>query len=208
MENFHNIYIYCLLINWNGEDAVVIPSKLRPYYLHVVHDCTGHFGEERTVDFLRQLWWPGKSQDVKNYIESCTVCAKRKGNYGKKASPLMGHLLRGSKPFEVIYCDFVHMPDANGKRYILTIIDSFSRFMYAYPSSRDRAIDAARGLVQFMMEYDIPKVISSDRGTHFVSSVIEELCSKMSIKQNLHTAWRPQSSGNIERMHRCLKNAL
>ena len=52
----------------------------------------------------------GKPQDIENYVSSCTICAKRKGNYEKQSAPIMGHLLRGSKPFEVIYCDFVHMP--------------------------------------------------------------------------------------------------
>jgi len=177
--------------------------------LKTVHDNAGHFGTERVADFLHHLWWPGKTNDISNYVESCCICMRRKGNYGKHAKPFIGHLLRGSKPFEIIYCDFVHMPQTpSGKRYILTIIDSFTRFFYGHATSRDRAIDAAKGLIQYMLEYGIPHTISSDRGTHFVNSIIEELCKDMSIGQNLHTAYRPQSSGNIERSHRTLKNAL
>ena len=202
-------YTNLLLITWNHKECIVVPPKLRPYYLKAVHDDAGHFGMERVSDFLQHLWWPGKSSDIHNYVESCVLCTRRKGNYGKHNKPIMGHLLRGSKPFEVIYCDFVHMPQSpTGKRYILTIIDGFTRFLYCYPTTRDRATDAAKGLISFMLDHDIPKVISSDRGTHFVNSIIEEMCQNMGIKQNLHTAWRPQSSGNIERAHRSLKNAL
>jgi len=161
------------------------------------------------AEFLHHLWWPGKMEDIENYVQSCIVCARRKGNYGRNSKPNMGHLLRGTKPFEIIYCDFVHMPQSpNGKRYILTIIDSFTRFFFGYPTARDRAVDAARGLLHFMLDHEIPRIISSDRGTHFVNAIIEKLCQDMGIKQNLHTAWRPQSSGNIERAHRSLKNAL
>ena len=202
-------YTKLLLIKWRHKKCVVVPRTLRPYYLKAVHDDAGHFGIERVTDFLQHLWWPGKNEDIVNYISSCVMCARRKGNYAKNTKPNIGHLLRGSKPFEVIYCDFVHMPQSpTGKRYILTIIDSFTRFFYCYPTTRDRATDAAKGLISFMLEHDIPKVISSDRGTHFVNSIIEEMCQNMGIKQNLHTAWRPQSSGNIERAHRSLKNAL
>ena len=202
-------YTNLLLIVWTNDECVVVPETLRPYYLKTVHDDSGHFGIERVSDFLKHLWWPGKANDVHNYVQSCIICTRRKGNYGKHTKPSMGHLLRGSKPFEVIYTDFVHMPQSpKGKRYVLTIIDSFSRFLYCYPTTRDRAIDAATGLLHFMLEYEIPKVISSDRGTHFINSVIEDLCQNMGIKQNIHTAWRPQSSGNIERAHRTLKNGL
>ena len=198
-----------LLIEWNGNECVVVPDTLRPFYLKTTHDDAGHFGVDRVSDFLKHLWWPGKTQDVENYVASCVVCSRRKGNYGKHSTPTMGHLLRGSKPFEVIYCDFVHMPQSsNGKKYILTIIDSFSRFLFCYPTVRDRAIDAAQGLVHFMTEYEIPKVISSDRGTHFVNAILEDLCEKLEITHNIHTAWRPQSSGNIERAHRTLKNGI
>ena len=202
-------YTDLLLIDWSNSECIVVPDTLRPFYLKTTHDDAGHFGVERVADFLKHLWWPGKPQDIENYVSSCTICARRKGNYGKQSAPMMGHLLRGSKPFEVIYCDFVHMPQSSdGKRYILTIIDSFSRFLYCYPTVRDRAIDAAHGLVHFMTEYEIPKVISSDRGTHFVNAVLEDLCDKLHITQKFHTAWRPQSSGNIERAHRTLKNAI
>ena len=198
-----------LLIHWRDSECVVVPSTLRPFYLQTTHDDAGHFGVSRVEDFLKHLWWPGKLLDIENYVASCTVCARRKGNYGKHNKPIMGHLLRGSKPFEVIYCDFVHMPQSpNGQKYILTIIDSFSRFLYCYPTVRDRAIDAAQGLVRFMTEYEIPKTISSDRGTHFINAILEDLCGKLNIFHNIHTAWRPQSSGNIERAHRTLKNGI
>ena len=190
-------------------ERIVVPTKLRPYYLRRGHDDNGHFGQDRVQDLLWNVWWPGMGKDIENYVQSCVICSKRKGNYGRNAKPLMGHLLKGEKPFEVIYTDFVHMPQSKtGKRYILTIICSFTRFFYGYATCRDRACDAARGLLEFMLEYDVPKVISSDRGTHFVNSIIEELCENMGIKQNLHTAYRPQSSGSIERMHRTMKNSL
>ena len=201
-------YTNLLLISWTGKDCIIIPTRLRPFYIKQAHE-SGHFGVERVTEFLRHFWWPGKNGDVNNYVQSCPICARRKGNYGKNSKPNIGHLLRGSKPFSVIYIDYVHMPQSpDGKRYILTIIDSFSRFFYGYASSRDRGIDAARGLTQFMLEYAVPEVISSDRGTHFTNAIIEELCKSFHIKQNLHTAYRPQSSGMIERMHRTLKNAI
>ena len=198
-----------LMITCNNRKCIVLPLTLRPYYLHLVHDLNGHFGRDRVLDFLKDLWWQGKRLDVENYLGSCVTCARRKGSYTQRNKPPILHLLRGTQPMDVVYCDFVHMPTGKtGKQYILTILDSYTRFVYAYPTVRDRACDAAKGLTTFMLEYGFPRILSSDRGTHFTSSVIKELCQNVQIKHNLHCAWRPQSSGNIERCHRVLKNAL
>ena len=101
------------------------------------------------------------------------------------------------------------MPNSKGKRYILTILDSFSRHFRAIPCARDRAIDAARVLYQFFLCHrEIPRIVSSDRGTHFTSEVYKQFFAQMCITQELHCSWRPQRSGNIERQHRTMKNAL
>ena len=67
-----------------------------------------------------------------SYVQSCQTCAKRKGNYGMRRNWSTGHCKRGGKPFEVVYIDFVSMPLSKGKRYILTILDSFSRHPHGH----------------------------------------------------------------------------
>ena len=74
----------------------------------------------------------------------------------QKTNIPMKNLNHGSKPFEHITVDFVHMKESRtGKRYILTIMDNFSRWLYVYPCYRDRAIDAVTGL----------KTLSSNMGS-------------------------------------------
>ena len=193
----------------NGKCQMVIPSSLRPTFLHHAHDLLNHSGTTRTEQHLLDFWWEGKVEDIKGYIDSCETCAKRKGNYGRIPKWNIGHCRRGTRPFEIVYLDFVHMPPSKGKRYILTILDSFSRFFMAIPCARDRALDAARGLYQlFLRHRERPQIVSSDRGTHFTGEVYKNFCDLMGIKQELHCPWRPQSSGNIERQHRTMKNAI
>lgn len=188
---------------------LVVPYKLRAKYLHQAHDCVNHSGISRMQELLSSYWWEYKNCDIKAYVHSCQTCAKRKGNYGRHPNWPMGHCRRGGKPFEVVYIYFVSMPLSKGKQYILTILDSFSRHLMAIPCARDRAIDAARGLYQFFLRHrEIPRIVSSDRGTHFTGEVYKDFCDLTSITRELHCPWRPQSSGNIERQHRTLKIAL
>ena len=92
------------------------------------------------------------------------------------------------------------MPNSKRKRYILTILDSFSRYFTAIPCARDRVINAGRCLYQFFLRHrKIQRIVSSDHGTHFTSEVYKQFCAQMSITQELHSPLRPQSSRNIER---------
>ena len=210
-----NLYIDpftdALMIRSETCDKVIVPPELRPHFLYLGHDNNAHAGRHRARISLQRFWWPKMAHDIQHYVDSCIHCARRKGSYGNHTKPTIGHVLRGEKPFEVCYIDFVHLPNGlNGKKYMCTILDSFSRYLIAVPTCRDRAIDAVNALLyELILKFDtVPKVLSSDRGTHFTSSVMSEVCQKFGIKQQLHVAWRPQSSGSIERAHRTLKNAI
>ena len=158
---------------------LVVPYKLRAKYLHEAHDCVNHSGISRMQEHLSSYWWEFKNRDIRAYVQSCQTCAKRKGNYGMRRNWSTGHCRRGGKPFEVVYIDFVSM--------LLTILDSFSRHLMAMPCARDRAIDAARRLYQFFLRHrEIPRIVSSDRGTHFTGEVYKEFCDLTSITRELH----------------------
>ena len=198
-----------LLLNINGNDKIILPRSLVPYYLKICHDDSGHYGVDRVVHLLNDCTWPGKKADIVNYVSSCLTCLKRKGAYMQKTNIPMKNLDHGSKPFEHITVDFVHMKESRtGKKYILTIMDNLSRLLYVYPCYRDRAIDAVTGLKNFILEYGIPKKIGSDRGVHFINELFTNFCDQFNISHNIHAAYRPQSSGQLERVHRTLKNTL
>ena len=188
---------------------MVVPDSLRKQMLKSAHDNMGHCGKERVLEHLRSMTWPGKTKDVIDYVKSCDECSRIKGNYGKRP-PKPGHNLRGSTANEVLYLDYIFLDKVkSGFRYALTIIDSFTRFVSVYPSRNNRACDTARFLYDYVIKFGrIPSVISTDRGSHFVGQVMKGLCEHLGIKHNVHCAYRPQSTGILERAHRTLKNSL
>ena len=150
-KHMHQFYLepgtsVLMIRDTTNTPKLVVPYKLRTKYLHQAHDCVNHSGISRMQEHLSSYWWEFKNRDIRAYVQSCQTCAKRKGNYGMRRNWSTGHCKRGGKPFEVVYIDFISMPPSKGKRYILTILDSFSRHLMAIPCARDRAIDAARGL--------------------------------------------------------------
>ena len=198
-----------LMVKGKEFNQMFLPKCLRAKYLHSAHDCMGHHGIKRTRDHLRHFTWPGIHEDVKDYVSSCIGCTEVKGNYGQN-KPQHGHNLRGSRKNEVLYLDYIYLPrTSSGYRYALTVIDSFTRFVTVYPLRSMRAADTARKLRDYCVEHGTtPSVISTDRGSHFIGKVLQDLLGELGIKHNLHCAWRPQSTGILERTHRTLKNSL
>ena len=54
----------------------------------------------------------------------------------------------------------------------------------------------------------MPKVLGSDNGPAFVSQVSQLVAKLLGIDWKLHCAYRPQSSGQVERMNRTINEAL
>ena len=80
--------------------------------------------------------------------------------------------------------------------------------MFCYPTCRIRAEDAVEGLIALILDKGVPKSIGSDRGVHFINSLFSRFCTQYRITHNIHCAYRPQSSGALERVHRTIKNSL
>ena len=63
-------------------------------------------------------------------------------------------------------------------------------------------------LEEIFPRFGIPKVIGSDNEPTFVAQVSQGLAIQLGIDWKLHCAYRPQSSGQVERMNRTLKETL
>ena len=189
---------------------LIIPDAQIREFLYAAHDKLVHSGIPRVEDILDDYYWFGKKQDIHDYVRSCDTCAAVKGNQGRTPTLAAGNLKKGRYPFEVLYVDFVKLRKVRGGfQYVLTILDSFSRFFAAIPTKQCRASDAAYGLRQFCLRHmAAPRIISSDRGVHFSGSAFKQACADLGIESRLHCAWRPQSTGNLERQHRTLKDAM
>ena len=76
---------------------IVLPTSEVGKYLRNVHDSNGHAGYDICKSRLRNFWWPGLAEDLRNYVRSCSICASRKGRYGQRA-PQIGVCEKGLKP--------------------------------------------------------------------------------------------------------------
>ena len=99
---------------------------------------------------------------------------------------------------------------ANGVsyRYVLSVLDVFSRFGWPRALSDKCIKTIANELKSIYLEHGPPKlVIQSDQGREFKGTV-KRLCRDMTVKTIYSRPYHPQSQGKVERSHRALREKM
>ena len=147
-------------------------------------------------------------QKCREVVRTCPECQLGK-DYKAKHVP-KGHI-NSPGPWETISIDIVGpLPvDGRSNRYIVTIMDVYSRYLIAIPVRNHRASTVSRCLYESVVAYfGAPRSILSDRGTEFTSMIWESLTQMLGAKIKLTAPYYPQGNAVIERSHRTLSNML
>jgi hypothetical protein len=97
--------------------------------LEDAHDRLGHLGPDVTRRHLaRHCWWPGMAADVVSYVWGCLPCAE----FGPNLPKALDRLVAVYSPLQLVGMDFIGLfPETKwGFKYILVIVDYFSRYMW------------------------------------------------------------------------------
>ena len=103
-----------------------------------------------------------------------------------------------------------HMPH-DGQRWILHVVDHWSKFHFAIPISNKTAKNVAQALQkQVFPVVGLPSILHSDNGREFVNKLIEEVVSTWPGQVQLVSGRprHPQSQGLIEQAHYTLERMI
>ena len=102
-----------------------------------------------------------------------------------------------------------NLPPSGGYENVLTAIDVFSRYLFAYPLTDASAINVAKALIDIMTKHAyLPTTLITDKGTAFTSTIIAEVTQILGITLKCATTKHPQTIGKLERTHASLKTNL
>jgi len=135
---------------------IYVPLSIRNEILEKIHE--GHMVINKCID-RANVWWPGISRDIKQYVSECETCLIDKPN---RPEPMISTELP-SLPWEVLAAD---LAERNGKQY-LVLTDNYSRFpeVFELPSTTAETI-ISRCKAAFSRQ-GIPREIRSDNGPQF-----------------------------------------
>lgn len=199
--------------HWLVKRQIVIPEKYKVKVMEVAHgdSLAGHLGVRKTLRrILCNFYWPNVKRDVTMFCKSCDTCQKvGKPNQGIQPAPLQP-IPVVDEPFRKIVIDCVGpLPKTRrGNQYLLTIMCVSTRFPEAIPLRSVHAKNIVRELVKIFSWVGLPEIIQSDRGSNFTSNMFAKILKGLRIKQQLSSAYHPQSQGCVERFHQTLKNTL
>lgn len=183
---------------------LVIPAE-RLVLLQRYHNSTvGHFGRDRTLRMLvaDAHRWQYMRSHVAKFIQSCPVCQLRDPLH--KQIKTHRFTTASYTPMEVLNVDTIGPleADASGKRYVLVIIDCFTRFVELYALPDTSALECARAILSHVGRYGAPMYIRSDRGSQFVNGLIRDLLRLMGVEHQLTLAYSKESNAIVERSNK------
>lgn len=189
-------------------EKMVVPREAATAYLQQLHRLT-HLGAKHLSSTSRATGHYVKGLDrlSEEVVKQCKACQLVNIHPSQVGT---GQRLRGDRPGSYWEVDFTEVrPARYGYKYLLVFIDTFSGWVEAFPTKRETATVVAKKILEDIFpRFGIPKVIGSDNGPAFVAQVSQGMAKILGADWKLHCAYRPQSSGQVERMNRTLKEAM
>lgn len=96
-------------------------------------------------------------------------------------------------------------PGKYSYKYLFVFIDTFSSWGEALPIKHETAQMVKNLLEDIISRYGTPVLIGSNNGPAFAVQVTQGIAKALGADWKLHCAYRPQSSGQVERMNWTLK---
>jgi transposase InsO family protein len=146
--------------------------------------------------------------DIKKYTSNCLICQKRKP--GLKFKSKLGKFPPITTPNHTLGCDLIGplSTTLKGNKYVLTIVDHFSRYVYLYPIPNKETTTVTQSLIFHCVAHGPPVYIVSDLGSEFISDLWKKVCNNLSIQMHYTTAFRPMTNGLTENRNRYLIDNL
>ena len=190
----------------------MVPKSMQEDVLYLCHDVrsTGHFGQTKTLEQLKKsVIWYGMSTACKLYVQACSICNRNK-KASVKAKSELGQFHAGT-PLERVHIDILGplTPTTRGNKYILMLVDQFTKWTECYPLPNQSAELVAKTMVDgFFSRFGCPFDLHSDQGKNLDGNLMRALCDLLQITKTRTTPYRPCSNGQVERNNRTLLQAI
>ena len=189
------------------EDRLCLPSSLQNAHIRLYHNHMGHPGPERLWKCLVRVYEFADFPSVKEFTEQvkseCEVCqASQRPSHRKGPivhTPIPSHIM------DSVAIDVFFMPSVQfeGEEFdaMVCCVDRHSGWIVTIPCVRKGLTGSkiAKAMLKyFWRPFGIPRVVTSDQGTHFVNAWWQTMCATLGIRQAFSQAYHHQANGRAE----------
>ena len=206
------------VLHFRWEDLVesrlllCVPLSLKDKVFFYCHDChyEGHPGQEGTKhEVLRRFYWRGASTDCEIYCKTCPDCTTCKyRNRRRKGKMVSRH---AGFPMQRCHIDTIGpiSTSESGNKYILMIIDQFTKFVAAIPLPNQKGSTIAKSFIsEFCGYFGVPIELHSDNGKNFIEGIFREATRRLQIQRSSTCLYFPSANGAIERQNLTLMSKM
>jgi hypothetical protein len=146
-------------------------------------------------------------EEVKRHCDACPVCQKIRPAREKIFAST--GTIRG-KPFSSYAFDVVTLsePDADGNRYILVCVDSWSRAVELFALKQANSSEVFQCLYDVLCRWGTPHELRCDNAKAFTSYIVKALLARSHVKMHLTAPYSHQSNGQVENCNRRVMDIL
>ncbi|XP_051155191.1 uncharacterized protein K02A2.6-like [Leptopilina boulardi] len=148
------------------------------------------------------------NRDIKGWCQSCLHCQRSK--VWRHNILLPSQFVAPDSRFRHVHMDIIGpLPECEGYRYCLTLIDRFSRWPEAVPLKNIEAMTVCRAFFDcWISRFGSPETLSTNQGSQFESRLFSALLKLSGCNRIRTTPYHPAANGLVERWHRTLKAAI
>ena len=193
-------------------DTLCVPQQLVKGILRFHHGTpiSGHLGINKLQGIMsRRYHWPKMDKDIRRWVNGCATCQKRK-QYRRLRYGLYQPYV-SERPWQRACMDLVGpLPETDdGNRYLLTIVDTFSKWPMAIPLPNKKAETIAQAVYKNLIAvHGCPEELFSDNEATLLASATTLMCERLGIKRITSSSYAPWQNGQVERFHRFLGASL
>ena len=188
-----------------GERLPFVPQDRRRRVIQLIHDGS-HMGFERVFEILRKrVFWPMLRRDVAAYIKECPNCQTSRESEAPRP-PMQS--IEVDDSLQAWGLDiFGPLPvSRDGNRYILVMIDLFSRWVEAIPTKNQTGETVAKEFESNVISrFGVPQYVITHRGPCFESRVFNDTLDRWGVQRRRTSSYHPQTNGLTERFNRTMK---
>jgi hypothetical protein len=155
---------------------------------------------------------PGAEQanlkkQVRHFCDACLICQKLQPARERVAARVGSIKKRpfGEYAFDIIV---LNAPDVDDNRYVLTVIDSFSKAVELFPLKKASAEAVTTCLHDVLCRWGRPYQVRCDNAKAFAASVTKQLLKRAKVKQHFTAPYSHNSNGQVENANRRVMEIL
>ena len=184
------------LLNPNNEG--LIQDIIVDFFNHPI--AGGYRGLESTFAKLKQQYLGITREMVSQVLKKLELKQIR-----RKANVRELHPILSSRPMERLQIDLVDVHQFagsnNGIKYLLNVVDHFSKFAWSIPIKHKNKEIVSNRLVELFLKEGFPQILQADNGGEFKNWVLHTVASDVGIEIKHSEPYNSSTQGLVERFN-------